>query len=71
LEEDVTLEVAFDALQPRTVSGEILQADKIQAYNEFGKAPAVAPAPFKGATLNRGVLSVKLPAASVVVLEVR
>lgn len=71
LEEEATLEVAFDALTPRSVSGEILRSDRIQAYNEFGKTPAVAPVPFKGATLNRGSLSIKIPAASIVVLEVR
>ena len=71
LDEEVSLEVAFDALTPRTVSGEILRADKIQAYNAFDKAPAVAPAAFKDATLNRGTLTVRIPAASIVVLEVR
>ena len=71
LDGEVSLEVAFDVLTPRTVSGEILRADKIQAYNAFDKAPAVAPAAFKDATLNRGTLTVRIPAASIVVLEVR
>jgi alpha-N-arabinofuranosidase len=68
LTESVTLEFSFDALRPRAVSGEILTARDVSAYNDFGKAPAVAPAPFKGCKLSGGQLRVTLPAASIVVL---
>ena len=68
LTETVTLELCFDALRPKTVSGEILTARDIHAFNDFGKAPAVAPAPFKGYKVSGGTLRVTLPAASIVAL---
>ena len=71
LEKEATVKVSFDNLKPRTVSGEILKAAKIQAYNEFGKEPAVAPTAYKDAKVAADCLTLKLPAASVVVLEVR
>ena len=69
LTETVTLELSFDALRPKTVSGEILTARDIHAFNDFGKSPAVAPAPFKGCKVSGGKLRVTLPAASIVVLS--
>ena len=71
LDKAVTVELSFDALKPASVSGEILCSPDIHAYNDFGKAPAVAPAPFKGAKLSGKTVKVTLPAASVVVLELR
>ena len=71
LDKAVTVELAFDSLRPRTVTGEILKADRIDAYNDFGKAPTVAPAAFTGAkTTGKGV-KLTLPAASVVMLEIQ
>ena len=67
----VTVELAFDALRPGQVSGEILQADRLNAYNDFGKAPAVAPKPYKDAKISGKTLRLTLPAASIVVLEVK
>ena len=71
LDKPVTVELAFDQLKPKTVTGEILKADKINAYNEFGKAPAVAPVAFTGAKTTGKSIKLTLPAASVVVLEVQ
>lgn len=71
LDKAVTVEVSFDSLKPKTVTGEILKADKVNAYNDFGKAPAVAPVEFKGAKISGKTLKLTLPAASVVVLEVK
>ncbi len=71
LERPQTVEIRFDDKKARTVSGEILRADKIQAYNAFGKEPAVAPAAFRGAKVTKDGITVELPPASVVVLAVR
>ena len=71
LDKPVTVELSFDQLKPKTVSGEILQAAKINAYNDFGKAPEVAPAAFSGAKVSGKTVKLTLPAASVVVLEVK
>lgn len=71
LDKPVTVELSFDQLKPKTVSGEILHAGKVNAYNDFGKAPAVAPSPFTAAKLIGRTVKFTLPAASVVVLEVK
>jgi alpha-N-arabinofuranosidase len=52
------------------VSGEIITAATMNAYNDFGKPEAVNIKPFKGAQLRNGVLTVSLPAKSIVTLEV-
>ncbi|MBR6882169.1 MAG: alpha-N-arabinofuranosidase, partial [Bacteroidales bacterium] len=71
LDKPVTVELDFDSLKPRTVTGEILKADRIDAYNDFGKAPAVAPAAFTGAKASGKSVKLTLPAASVVMLEIQ
>ena len=71
LDKAVTVELNFDSLKPKSVTGEILKADRIDAYNDFGKAPAVAPVAFTGAKANGKTVKLTLPAASVVVLEVQ
>ena len=70
LEKEQTLLIAFDALQPKTVSGEMLHADSIDAYNEFGTAPRVGVKPFKGAKITKAGIELKLPAASILTLEI-
>ena len=42
------------------VSGEILKASTITAHNEFGKAPAVAPADFRDAKVNGKKLTLRM-----------
>ncbi|MBO4743758.1 MAG: alpha-N-arabinofuranosidase [Bacteroidales bacterium] len=71
LDKSVTVEIAFDSLKPGSVSGEILKASKINAYNDFGKAPEVAPKALKGICKCGKTLKVTLPAASVAVLEIK
>jgi len=65
-------EVAFAlrGLTPKWVTGRILTADKMQAHNTFENPDMVKPAEFKGASVEPGGLKVKLPAKSVVVLEI-
>lgn len=71
LDKAQTVEVSFDSLKPATVSGEVLKASRVNAYNDFGKTPAVAPAAFKDFKKSGKTLKVNLPAASVVVLEIK
>ena len=71
LDKDVTVELCFDELNPTGIKGEILRADKINAYNDFGKDPEVAPASFTEAKAAGNKVTLTLPAASVVTLEVR
>jgi alpha-N-arabinofuranosidase len=53
----------------KKVSGEVLTADAINAHNTFEAAEKVKPAAFSGHSYKNGVLTVTLPAKSVVVLE--
>ena len=71
LDKSVTVELSFDSLKPKNVSGEILNASKISAHNDFGKAPAVEPKPLKGIGKSGKTVRVTLPAASVAVLEIK
>jgi len=53
------------------VNGEIITAETINAYNDFGKPETVNIRPFTGAQVQKGMLTVTLPARSVVTLEVK
>jgi alpha-L-arabinofuranosidase len=52
------------------VTGEVLTAKEMNAYNNFDMAETVKPVSFNGAKLNNGVLTVTMPSKSVVVLEI-
>ncbi len=54
-----------------SVSGRILTADRMNAYNRFEQPNAVRPVAFDGARLDRDKLTVRLPPKLVVVLELR
>ena len=81
LEKDVTVELSFDKMKVKSVSGELLRADRIDAYNDFGKAPEVTPVQFKdaksvskelpGSSKKKNCVTLTLPAASVVTLEIK
>jgi alpha-N-arabinofuranosidase len=51
------------------VSGEVLTANEMTAYNSFEKPETVKPALFSGFKMNDGVLTITMPSKSVVVLE--
>ncbi|HTP12346.1 MAG TPA: alpha-N-arabinofuranosidase [Bacteroidota bacterium] len=52
------------------VTGEIITGPAMNACNDFGKPETVDIQPFTGAKLNNGILTVVLPAKSIVTLEV-
>lgn len=64
-----TVILDFDELKPKNVVSEVLSGPSIQAYNDFGKEPAVAPKPFTDFRKHGKSLTVTVPAASVVCLE--
>jgi alpha-N-arabinofuranosidase len=51
-------------------SGELLTAERMAAYNDFGKDPEVKPAIFNTAKAESGKLLINLPAKSVVMLRI-
>jgi alpha-N-arabinofuranosidase len=54
-----------------SATGRILTGTTMDAFNTFERPDAVKPAPFSGARVANGQLTVTLPAHSVVVLELR
>jgi alpha-N-arabinofuranosidase len=67
----VTLRVALSGVTARSATGRILTAGAMNAHNTFASPDAVKPVPFDGATLAGGALDVRLPARSVVVVELK
>jgi alpha-N-arabinofuranosidase len=65
----VAVACAVTGARPGSVSGRVLTAPSMTAHNTFDDPHAVAPAPFSGATVSGGQLSIVLPALSVVILE--
>jgi alpha-N-arabinofuranosidase len=55
----------------KTVSGEVLTAGEMAAFNSFEKPENVKPGAFNSYKLKDGVLSVTMPAKSIVVLELK
>jgi alpha-N-arabinofuranosidase len=53
------------------VSGEVLTAGEMAAFNSFEKPETVKPAVFNGFKLKDGILTITMPPKSVVVLELR
>ncbi len=68
IDREQTLVLNFDEMKVKDVEGEILTADSVQSFNDFGKAPAVAPGVFEGFKAKGKSLTVTLPAASIVSL---
>jgi alpha-N-arabinofuranosidase len=68
-EEEIQIDMTGKAY--KSVSGRILTAAKVDDHNTFENPDAVRPAIFKTATLKAGKLTIKLPAFSVVVLELK
>lgn len=66
---DVVLDLT--ELKLTSVNGRILTSKKLQDYNSFDKPTLITPVAFKGATIKGGKLQVKLPPASVIVLELK
>ena len=69
-EERAQVEVEVRGAPPvGRADGRILTAPRMDSRNDFGSPRVVIPVPFEGATVERGMLRLKLPPMSVVVLE--
>ena len=71
LKETSEIELNLDNIKVKEVAGTILVSKNIDDYNTFEKPDLVKPQPFKGAKVSKGTLKVKLPAMSIVTLEVK
>ena len=66
-----TVTIHLGNLKASRVSGEMLTSANLTDYNDFGKAEVVHPQAFNGAKLQKGILTVELPAKSIVTLELQ
>jgi alpha-N-arabinofuranosidase len=64
------ISINLEGVQAKSVSGQILTSKKVTDYNDFEHPDVVAPKEFKDAKLKKGQLTVKLPAKSIVVLNI-
>jgi alpha-L-arabinofuranosidase len=55
----------------KTVTGEVLTAKEMNAFNSFENPETIKPAQFTGYKLKDGILTITMPAKSVVVLELK
>ena len=71
LDKDQTIDFNIEGYQTKSVSGRILTSKNVADFNDFQHPAVVAPADFKGAILKKGVLSVNVPAKSIIVLNIK
>ena len=71
LDKDQTIDFNIAGYQAKQVSGRILTAKNVADFNDFQHPNVVAPAEFKDANLKKGMLTVKIPAKSIVVLTLK
>lgn len=67
--QDVSIEVNDASF--KTVTGRILTSDKMQNYNSFDNPDKIKPAIYSGASVSGNEIKLKIPAFSVVVLELK
>ena len=65
------ISINLDGSNKKSVSGEILTSGKLTDHNTFEQPDLVKPAAFSGAKISKGVLTVKLPAKSIVTLTLK
>ena len=70
---DETQEITINLgdTKAKKATGEILTSAKLTDYNSFENPNIVKPAPFKEVKINKGTMKVKLPAKSIVTLELQ
>jgi alpha-N-arabinofuranosidase len=66
---DVSIEITGEGFS--SVTGRILTAPKLNSHNTFDKPDVVRPEDFDGAKLSKQAISLKMPAKSIIVLEIQ
>ncbi|MDR0542966.1 MAG: alpha-N-arabinofuranosidase [Dysgonamonadaceae bacterium] len=66
-----SIQAELRGVEIKNVSGKILTSAKINDYNTFEKPNTVSVKDFKSAGVSKNTLSVKLPAKSIVMLEIQ
>ena len=63
--------VNLPGIEAKKAVGEILTSKDVTDYNSFENPEKVKPAPFKEVKINKGVMKIKLPAKSIVTVELQ
>ncbi len=71
LDKDKAVEFQIPGFTAKSVTGRILTSKRVDDYNDFKHPDVVAPKEFKDAKLNKGVLSLNVPAKSLIVLTLK
>jgi alpha-N-arabinofuranosidase len=71
LDKDQTIDFNIEGYNAKSVSGRILTSKNVADYNDFQHPTTVAPTDYKDAKLAKGVLTVKVPAKSIIVLNIK
>ena len=71
LNEETEVELKLEGFNAKTVSGRILTSENVADFNDFQHPNVVAPKEFKDAKIKKDVLTVKMPAKSIVVLSIK
>ncbi|MBR4920640.1 MAG: alpha-N-arabinofuranosidase [Prevotella sp.] len=71
LDQDKTIDVQLNGFNAKTVSGRILTSKDVADFNDFNNPNKVAPADYKDAKLKKDILTVKIPAKSIIVLTLK
>ena len=66
-----TITVNVNGLNVKSAEGEILQGKEMGSYNSFQKPEEVKPAVFTGAKVKKGVLTLTIPAHSIVTVTLK
>ena len=71
LDKAQTIDFDIDGYNAKSVSGKILTSKNVADFNDFNHPNVVAPADFKDAKLKKNKLTVKVPAKSIVVMNIK
>ena len=72
LDKAQTIDFDLAGFKAKSVSGRILTSKNVADYNDFQHPDVVSPKEYKDAKLNKkGTLSVKIPAKSIIVLNIK
>ena len=71
LDKDQTIDFNFAGYNANQVSGRILTSKNVADFNDFQHPDVVAPKGYNEAQLKKGVLTVKVPAKSIIVLNIK
>ena len=71
LDKAETIDFSLEGFNAKQVSGRILTSKNVADYNDFSHPDVVCPKEYKDSKLKKNVLTVKIPAKSLIVLNIK